>query len=274
MTIAFVILHYKTLEETRECLDSLLKLTQPESIRMQIIVVDNASNNGSLESLHQQYGTTSDVHFIALPENCGFARGNNAGYAYAKDTLQADFIILLNNDTEIRQPDFMPKLLLIYESTAFDVLGPDIYTLDQQHQNPKAKRGYSKAEVDAKIRQTRCNLWLIKTGLYELLITWNRIKRKRQPVKPVRNSEMKQLSINNTMSSCTVAAWFLHLTIFGGSMGFFRAPFYIVRKKSSGRLLNRKICGWSMIRVSRSCTKKTGPHNLCIKRIGKNVFLS
>jgi GT2 family glycosyltransferase len=183
MTIAFVILHYKTLEETRECLDSLLKLTQPESIRMQIIVVDNASNNGSLESLHQQYGTTSDVHFIALPENCGFARGNNAGYAYAKDTLQADFIILLNNDTEIRQPDFMPKLLLIYESTAFDVLGPDIYTLDQQHQNPKAKRGYSKAEVDAKIRQTRCNLWLIKTGLYELLITWNRIKRKRQPVK-------------------------------------------------------------------------------------------
>ena len=181
MIVAFVILHYKTLQETRECLESLLNLEQPANHNRQIIVVDTASNNGSLEYLQQQYGDSTDVHFIALPDNRGFARGNNAGYAYAKHTLLADFIILLNNDTEIVQHDFLAQLIQIYEKTPFDVLGPDILTLDQQHQNPKAKRGYSQAQVDAKIRQTQRNLWLNKTGLYELLIVWDQFKKRRQP---------------------------------------------------------------------------------------------
>jgi len=189
MTIAFVILHYKTLEETRACLDSILRLPQPDPIRMQIIVVDNASNNGSLESLQQIHRATPDIHFIALPENLGFARGNNAGYAFAKHSLQADFIILLNNDTEIRQTDFMSKLLQIHENTSFDVLGPDILALDQQHQNPKAKRGYTQAEVAAKIRQTRRNLWLNQTGLYEWLIAWDQWKKKRHSARRGRKSQ-------------------------------------------------------------------------------------
>lgn len=182
MMVAFVILHYKTLQETRECLESLLNLEQPMNLERQIVVVDNASHNGSLESLQQQYGSYPDVHFVALPENIGFARGNNAGYAYAKQTLKADFIILLNNDTEIEQHDFMAKLLRIYENTPFDVLGPDILTLDQQHQNPKASRGYTQAEVAAKIRQTRRDLWLNQTGLYELLIGWDQLKKSLRPV--------------------------------------------------------------------------------------------
>ena len=189
MTIAFVILHYKTQQETCECLESLLKLDQPEPIHKQIIVVDNASNNGSLESLQQQYDTKPDVHFIALPENLGFARGNNAGYAFAMLTLKANFIILLNNDTEIRQTDFISKLLQIYENTPFDVLGPDILTLDQQHQNPKARRGYTQAEVAAKIRQTRRNLWLNQTGLYEWLIAWDQWKKKRHPAHSSRKNQ-------------------------------------------------------------------------------------
>ena len=177
MTVAFVILHYKTLQETRECLESLLNLEQPVTLERQIVVVDNASQNGSLESLQQQYGSYPDVHFVALPENIGFARGNNAGYAYAKQTLKADFIILLNNDTEIAQHDFLAKLLRVYANTSFGVLGPDILTLDQQHQNPKASRGYTQAEVAAKIRKTRRDLWLNQTGLYELLIGWDHLKK-------------------------------------------------------------------------------------------------
>ena len=184
MTVAFVILHYKTLQETRDCLESLLNLEQPATLERQIVVVDNASHNGSLESLQQQYGSYLDVHFVALPENIGFARGNNAGYGYAKQTLKADFIILLNNDTEIVQHDFLENLLRIYENTPFDVLGPDILTLDQQHQNPKASRGYTQAEVATKIRQTRRNLWLNRTGFYELLIGWDHLKKHLKPAKP------------------------------------------------------------------------------------------
>lgn len=187
MIVAFVILHYKTLQETRECLESLLNLEQPANHNRQIIVVDNASNNGSLESLQNQYGTNQDVHFLALPENCGFARGNNAGYAYAKQNLLADFIILLNNDTEIAQHDFLAKLLRVYANTPFDVLGPDILTLDQQHQNPKARRGYTQEEVAKKICQTRRNLWLNRTRLYELLIGWDLLKKQLKPHKSKRN---------------------------------------------------------------------------------------
>jgi GT2 family glycosyltransferase len=73
------------------CLDSLAKQTWP---RIEIIVVDNASSDGSQKLLHEQY---PHIRLIELPVNRGFTGACNAGMQAA----QGEIIALLNNDTEV-----------------------------------------------------------------------------------------------------------------------------------------------------------------------------
>jgi GT2 family glycosyltransferase len=72
------------------CLGSLRRQSYAER---EIIVVDNASTDGSLELLARDY---ADVCVLALPRNAGFTGACNAGILKSR----ADFVALLNSDTE------------------------------------------------------------------------------------------------------------------------------------------------------------------------------
>jgi len=68
----------------------------------------------------------------------GFAKGNNIGFNYAKYLLKSDFIALLNNDTYIKQPEFISLIIAKYDKFKFDVIGPDVISpIDNSHQNPR-----------------------------------------------------------------------------------------------------------------------------------------
>jgi GT2 family glycosyltransferase len=73
------------------CCDALARQTHQN---LEIIVVDNASDDGSQELIRTRY---SQVNLIELPENRGFTGACNAGMQAAT----GDFIALLNNDTEV-----------------------------------------------------------------------------------------------------------------------------------------------------------------------------
>jgi GT2 family glycosyltransferase len=73
------------------CLNALARQTYPQ---IEIMVVDNASHDGSQELIRTQYPT---VNLIELPENRGFTGACNAGILAAKGVVVA----LLNNDTEV-----------------------------------------------------------------------------------------------------------------------------------------------------------------------------
>ncbi|HEX2906227.1 MAG TPA: glycosyltransferase family 2 protein [Phototrophicaceae bacterium] len=73
------------------CLASLARQTYTA---LEIIVVDNASQDGSQALLREQY---PQVQLIELPENRGFTGACNAGMQAA----QGEFVALLNNDTEV-----------------------------------------------------------------------------------------------------------------------------------------------------------------------------
>jgi GT2 family glycosyltransferase len=88
--ISIVIVSYNTLELTRRCLQSLQRF-EPDA---QVIVVDNASRDGSADMVRAEF---PQVVCVVLPENLGFAGGNNQGIAHAT----GDFVVLLNSDTEI-----------------------------------------------------------------------------------------------------------------------------------------------------------------------------
>ena len=65
---AYLILHYKNADVTEQCIESLLKHDMEDSC---IIVVDNASDNGSYEILTEKYGNNDKLHFLHNEKNLG-----------------------------------------------------------------------------------------------------------------------------------------------------------------------------------------------------------
>ncbi|BCT32454.1 glycosyltransferase [Pseudomonas protegens] len=92
--VSVIVVTYNNLAFTRDCLASLAadSLSEP----LEIIVVDNASTDGSVEFL-QHWSANSGHSLILNNSNRGFAAANNQGLALAK----GEFLALLNNDTQV-----------------------------------------------------------------------------------------------------------------------------------------------------------------------------
>lgn len=91
--LSVVILSYNTKDLLNKCLLSVTRaIGKREDI--EIIVVDNASTDGSIEMVEQRY---KDVRILRNKKNLGFASGNNR----ALKKCQSRFVLLLNSDTEI-----------------------------------------------------------------------------------------------------------------------------------------------------------------------------
>jgi GT2 family glycosyltransferase len=133
-----VILHYIALEETIKCVDSIVSNVYGEK---RIVIVDNFSPNDSYARLKEYYLKSEIVDVIQTNSNLGFANGNNFGYSHSVSKYNPEFIVVMNNDMEIRQKDFIEKINRCYEEQKFHIMGPDIYsTKKQYHQNPQTRK--------------------------------------------------------------------------------------------------------------------------------------
>ena len=130
---------------TFECVTTLL--TNFKSANIKIIIVDNASTNGTGAKLSAVFSEQKQVHVILNEKNLGFAKGNNIGYEYAKQ-FKPDFVIVMNNDVLIHDCNFLYKVNEFYQYEPFAVLGPDIYnSKSKKHQNPLYINGNTKDTV-------------------------------------------------------------------------------------------------------------------------------
>ncbi len=91
--LSIVIVNYNTRQLLDDCLTSLFAAVEPAG-GMEIIVVDNASSDGSQEMVRQKYPA---VQLIASEVNRGFSAANNLGVAVANGR----FILFLNSDTRV-----------------------------------------------------------------------------------------------------------------------------------------------------------------------------
>lgn len=136
--ISFVILNYKTYEESIACAESILTTQTYPDIR--IVIVDNGSGNGSVERLQQRFAGEERVHVVTAERNLGFAKGNNLGIAYAREHFEPDFVVAANSDIIFEQPDYCEKLIEVYERKPYALLGGDIVDASRtQHFNPVAR---------------------------------------------------------------------------------------------------------------------------------------
>ena len=147
--VCFVILHYMALEETVVCVESILHNVEGEK---RIVVVDNASPNGSVKQLRERYEDEPLVDVIETGKNLGFARGNNFGYRYATTNYAPSFVVVMNNDMEILQKDFIERMEQSYEEHRFAIMGPDIYsTKKKYHQNPQTRKILTRKDLERSI---------------------------------------------------------------------------------------------------------------------------
>jgi len=148
MKTAFVILHYQNDEVTRRCVRTLQELEGIEA--QQIVIVDNASPNGTGEKLRKQYEAYPNIHVLLTEENLGFARGNNVGYLYAKQTLGAQQMVVMNSDVFIYDKAFLVHMEAAFAETGADIMGPEIYApFHKLYQNPLAPAPMTPEETKA-----------------------------------------------------------------------------------------------------------------------------
>src|SRR5690242_21708625 len=90
--LSIVVLSWNVEELLAGCLGSLEGAAGVWWERTEVIVVDNASGDGSVEMVRRRFPW---ARVIALPENLGFTRGNNAGIEAARGR----YVFVLNPDT-------------------------------------------------------------------------------------------------------------------------------------------------------------------------------
>lgn len=122
--LSIVIVNFNTYKLTAACIDSIFKY--PPDCDFEILVVDNASSDGSSVKLAQR----KDIKLIASDVNVGFASGNNLGIKKAS----GKYILLLNSDTLVTK-DALAKLYNFAIATPnLGVVGPKLLNSDKSTQ--------------------------------------------------------------------------------------------------------------------------------------------
>ncbi|MCZ7545226.1 MAG: glycosyltransferase family 2 protein [Anaerolineae bacterium] len=118
-----VVLTWNNLGETIACLESLQR-TAYDAGRHHVILVDNASSDGTVDRVRAQFPA---VRVIANRRNLGYAAGCNVGIGAALDA-GADYVWLLNNDARAA-PDALREMVRIAESDpTIGIVGPRVRT--------------------------------------------------------------------------------------------------------------------------------------------------
>jgi len=167
-TVAIVILNWNGWEDTIECLESVYQINYSN---YKVVLVDNNSSDESVDKIidylngkikikseffkynednkpigivkyskeeseskeNDKKNLTHDNHLILIEndKNYGFAEGNNIGMRYALKTLDADYILLLNNDTVVHK-DFLQEMVNVGETNEnIGIIGPKICYYDK-----------------------------------------------------------------------------------------------------------------------------------------------
>ena len=129
--IFVIIVTYKGKVWYDRCFTSLRQSTIP----LQTIVVDNASNDGTVEYIRENY---PEIILMENKDNIGFGKANNLAMRYALDH-GCDYVFLLNQDTWI-EPNAIEELVRIHD------LYPEFGILSPMHIRPDKKSLYIQIE--------------------------------------------------------------------------------------------------------------------------------
>jgi len=124
--VIIVIVNWNGLQDTVECIESLMKIEYPN---YDVIIIDNGSSNDEAKKLKGRFG---GIRVVEIKRNLGFAIANNIGIQIALRD-DPEYVLLLNNDTIVDRK-FLKKMIVVAESNSHTgILGPKMYFYDDKN---------------------------------------------------------------------------------------------------------------------------------------------
>jgi GT2 family glycosyltransferase len=108
--VSVIISDYNGIEYLASCVGSVLNTDYPN---FEVILVDNASTDGSLDVARKLFSSDPRVKIICNKENLGFTGGNNVGVEYAN----GKYLLFLNVDTKV-DPAWLKELVKVMEENS------------------------------------------------------------------------------------------------------------------------------------------------------------
>jgi GT2 family glycosyltransferase len=143
ISVAIIIVHFNTDQETKECLRSLQEIAT-KNLNVSTFVIDNGSKTVLEVNEKDQPNNT---RIIRSDSNLGFTDGNNLGISIATREVQPEYFVLLNNDTTV-QPDFLEKLVAAAQANPrLGMAVPKIYFSEGREFHAKSYKSEQRGKV-------------------------------------------------------------------------------------------------------------------------------
>ncbi|MBX3118823.1 MAG: glycosyltransferase [Fimbriimonadaceae bacterium] len=129
--LSVLIVNWNTRDLLRTCLASVY--ANPPREPLEVIVVDNASSDGSAEMVRAEF---PQVLLVGENSNLGYAKGNNSAFLRAK----GDFLLTLNPDTEVLDDALQTAIDLLHQYPGYGCLGAKL--IDRDGSTQQSVRGF------------------------------------------------------------------------------------------------------------------------------------
>lgn len=123
LDVSILVVNWNTAAFLSRCLESLRAASLPH----EVIVVDNASTDDSVEMVRRDH---PGVRLLALDRNVGFSAGNNR----AMEAAAGRYLLLLNPDTEVRPGALEDLVAFLDANPEVGIAGPTLWNPDGSHQ--------------------------------------------------------------------------------------------------------------------------------------------
>jgi GT2 family glycosyltransferase len=129
--LSVIIVNYNTKDYLKGCLESLARNTK--GVDYEIVVVDNASSDGSAEMLKQEF---PGVRLISNNANIGFAAANNQAIRASSSRR----VLFLNPDTLVLDDSITRMLAFMDEKSDAGIIGPKLYSNAEGAYQPSIRK--------------------------------------------------------------------------------------------------------------------------------------
>lgn len=171
-SVGVVILNYNNYQDTINCVSD--SFSKQQGIDLEIVIIDNASTNDSVDKLKNKFNNIKNVKIIVAERNLGYASGNNVGLKYLANNNQCDYIIVANNDIELNDERMINKLISEYgklEKAAF--AAPLMIENNKISRNTAWKLPKAMSEI---LSSTFCSMFLFSHYLKKYSYDFNKCK--------------------------------------------------------------------------------------------------
>ena len=127
--ISIIIPNKDHMEDLSRCVESIINLSTYDNY--EIVIVENNSETAEIRTYYEEISRHPRVQVVEYKGDFNYSKINNFGVQYAK----GEYLLLLNNDTEVITPDWMEELLMYALRKDVGAVGAKLYYPDKTIQH-------------------------------------------------------------------------------------------------------------------------------------------